>query len=62
MVNLTQIDESSKYKYKDISYSDNQYYNELRANLRRFEIGRDSDLKSNLCDIHPKSRARYYIP
>lgn len=62
MVNLTQIDESSKYKYKDIVYSDNQYYNELHANLRRFVISKNSDLKSNVCDIHPKSKARYHIP
>ena len=62
MVNLNQIDDSSKYKYKDVVYYDNPHYNVLHANLRRFIIPKDSSLKSNVCDIHPKSKARYYIP
>lgn len=62
MLNTIQINESSKYRYKDISHSDNQDYKNLHDNLRKFIIGRDSDLKSNLCNIHPRSKARYYVP
>jgi P4 family phage/plasmid primase-like protien len=62
MLNTIQINESSKYRYKDISHSDNQDYKNLHDNLRKFIMGRDSDLKSNLCNIHPRSKARYYVP